>query len=70
MQMLSDDDVNLRDMSADELDAAWDLWFETAQTTNDADPPYTHGVFAGAGESLAAPEHRETARGATRTSST
>jgi hypothetical protein len=29
-----------------ELDAAWDLWFDLAQTTNDADPPYTHGVFA------------------------
>ena len=51
MRMLSEDDVNLRDMSAEELDAAWDLWFDTAQTTNDADPPYTHGVFAGVGHS-------------------
>ncbi|MGQ0734673.1 MAG: hypothetical protein ACT4QD_13590 [Acidobacteriota bacterium] len=48
MQMLSDDDLNLRDMTPDELDAAWDLWFDLAQSTNDADPPYTHGVFAGA----------------------
>lgn len=46
MPMLSEDDLNLRDMSADELDAAWDLWFDLAQTTNDSDPPYTHGVFA------------------------
>ncbi|MGQ0732127.1 MAG: hypothetical protein ACT4QD_00575 [Acidobacteriota bacterium] len=48
MQMLSDDDLSLRDMTPDELDAAWDLWFDLAQSTNDADPPYTHGVFAGA----------------------
>lgn len=48
MRMLSEDDVNLKDLSAEELDAAWDLWFDIAQATNDADPPYTHGVFAGA----------------------
>ena len=46
MPMLSEDDLNLRDMSADELDAAWDLWFDLAQTTNDSDPLYSHGVFA------------------------
>ena len=48
MRMLSEDDVNLKDLSAEELDAAWDLWFDIAQATNDADPTYTHGVFAGA----------------------
>jgi len=47
MQMLSEDDRNLREMTLDELGRAWDLWFDLAQTTNDADPPYTHGVFAG-----------------------
>lgn len=46
MTMLSEDDLNLRNMSREELVAAWDLWFDLAQTTNDADPPYTHGVFA------------------------
>jgi hypothetical protein len=46
MRMLSEDDLNLGEMSDDELDAAWDLWFDLAQTTNDSDPPYTHGVFA------------------------
>lgn len=46
MPMLSEDDVNLRDLSAEELDAAWDLWFDLAQGTNDSDPPYSHGVFA------------------------
>ena len=45
MKMLSDDDLNLKDMSDEELAAAWDLWFDLAQSTNDADPPYTHGVF-------------------------
>jgi hypothetical protein len=45
MSMLSDDDVNLRDLSDEELDLAWDLWFDLAQSTNDDDPPYTHGVF-------------------------
>ena len=45
MQMLSEDDLNLKDMSDDELAAAWDLWFDLAQSTNDHDPPYTHGVF-------------------------
>lgn len=45
MQMLSEDDRNLREMTADELARAWDLWFDIAQTTNDSDPPYTHGVF-------------------------
>ncbi|HEX9638544.1 MAG TPA: hypothetical protein VGB99_13480 [Acidobacteriota bacterium] len=33
-------------MSDEELAAAWDLWFDLAQITNDDDPPYTHGVFA------------------------
>ena len=45
MEMLSEDDLNLKEMSDDELAAAWDLWFDLAQTTNDSDPPYTHGVF-------------------------
>jgi hypothetical protein len=45
MPMLSDDDVNLRELSEEELDLAWDLWFDLAQATNDDDPPYTHGVF-------------------------
>jgi hypothetical protein len=48
MPMLSEDDVNLADLSAEELDAAWDLWFDLAQTTNDSDPLYSHGVFVNA----------------------
>jgi hypothetical protein len=45
MQNLSEDDLNLQEMSDEELDAAWDLWFDLAQETNDFDPAYTHGVF-------------------------
>ncbi|MBK8096384.1 MAG: hypothetical protein IPK26_04710 [Planctomycetes bacterium] len=45
MELLSEDDLTLRGMSDAELVAAWELWFELAQHTNDADPDYTHGVF-------------------------
>lgn len=45
MEMLSEDDLNLAEMTREELDRAWNLWFDLAQTTNDSDPPYTHGVF-------------------------
>lgn len=47
MEMLSEDDMNLKGMTRAELEAAWDLWFELAQHTNDFDDDYSHGVFAG-----------------------
>ena len=47
MSMLSEDDLNLSELTDEELDRAWDLWFDLAQTTNEWDPPYTHGVFVG-----------------------
>lgn len=47
MRMLSEDDLDLRGMTDEELAAAWDLWFDLAQATNDFDPDYTHGVFVG-----------------------
>jgi hypothetical protein len=43
--MLSDDDIDLAQLTDEELALAWDLWFDLAQATNDDDPPYTHGVF-------------------------
>lgn len=46
MEQLSEDDLDLKDMTLEELALAWELWFDLAQTTNDDDPPYTHGVFA------------------------
>jgi hypothetical protein len=45
VKLLSEDDLSLEDMSEEELALAWDLWFDLAQTTNESDPPYTHGVF-------------------------
>lgn len=45
MELLSEDDQNLAGMTPAELDAAWDLWFDLAQHTNEFDPLYTHGVF-------------------------
>ena len=56
MHMLSDDDVNLGEMSDEELDAAWDLWFDLAQATNESDPPYTHGALAYASMGVTAKE--------------
>jgi hypothetical protein len=51
MQMLSEDDLDLKEMTEEELARAWDLWFDLAQSTNEADPPYSHGVLAGLRES-------------------
>jgi hypothetical protein len=45
MTMLSEDDLDLEGLSDEEVALAWDLWFDLAQTTNDTDPPYSHGVF-------------------------
>jgi hypothetical protein len=49
VKLLSDDDLDLEGMTREELDLAWDLWFDLAQATNDDDPPYTHGVFVNLG---------------------
>jgi hypothetical protein len=45
MPMFSDDDLDLATLSEEELAAAWDLWFDLAQTTNDSDPPGRTGCF-------------------------
>ncbi len=47
--MLSEDDLDVRGLSDEELAQAWDLWFDLAQSTNPFDPPYAHGVFVGLG---------------------
>lgn len=47
MHLLSEDDLNLQELTDEELDRAWDLWFDLAQSTNDWDPPYSHGVLVG-----------------------
>jgi len=62
MDNLSEDDLNLKDMTDEELAAAWDLWFDLAQATNDFDPPYTHGVFVPL-ESIGSADERDERQG-------
>ena len=45
-EFLSEEDLDLRNLSHDELIAYWNLWLEQAQATNDLDEAlYSHGVF-------------------------
>ena len=45
-EFLSDEDLDLRNLSALELETYWRLWLTQAQGTNDADRAfYSHGVF-------------------------
>ena len=45
-EFLSEEDLDLRNLTEDELIAYWNLWLEQAQTTNDLDQgSSSHGVF-------------------------
>lgn len=45
-EFLSEEDLDLRNLSEDELIAYWNLWLHQAQATNDLDEAlYSHGVF-------------------------
>lgn len=45
-EFLSEEDLDLRNLSWEELLAYWDLWLRQAQATNDLDEhTYSHGVF-------------------------
>lgn len=45
-EFLSEEDMDLRNMSESELHAYWDMWLRQAQSTNDLDENlYSHGVF-------------------------
>lgn len=45
-EFLSEEDLDLRNLTWDELIAYWNLWLEQAQATNDLDEAfYSHGVF-------------------------
>ena len=45
-EFLSEEDLDLKTMTDEELDAAWTAWLEQAQSTNDQDRlTYSHGVF-------------------------
>jgi hypothetical protein len=45
-EFLSEDDLDLANLSEKELLAYWDLWLRQAQSTNELDEHlYSHGVF-------------------------
>jgi len=45
-EFLSEEDLDLKNLSWDELMAWWDLWLREAQASNDRDAHrYGHGVF-------------------------
>jgi hypothetical protein len=45
-EFLSEEDLDLRNLSEEELIAHWNLWLEQAQVTNDLDKhTYSHGVL-------------------------
>ena len=45
-EFLSEEDLDLRNLTDDELASYWMLWLEQAQSTNDIDADsYSHGVF-------------------------
>ena len=45
-EFLSEEDLDLQDLSEEEMIAYWNLWLHQAQVTNDLDAPfYSHGVF-------------------------
>ncbi|MBD3304791.1 hypothetical protein GF348_00340 [candidate division KSB3 bacterium] len=46
-EFLSEEDLDLRNLSWEELLEYWNFWLEQAQSTNDLDADtYSHGVFA------------------------
>ncbi len=45
-EFLSEEDLDLRNLSDEELITYWNLWLAQAQATNDRDEAsYSHGVF-------------------------
>lgn len=45
-EFLSEEDLDLRNLTDEELTAYWNQWLEQAQATNAADAhTYSHGVF-------------------------
>jgi hypothetical protein len=45
-EFLSEEDLDLANLSQHELIVYWNLWLEQAQATNDLDAAlYSHGVF-------------------------
>lgn len=45
-EFLSEEDLDLRNLSDEELERVWAEWLERAQASNDLDQhTYSHGVF-------------------------
>jgi len=45
-EFLSSEDLDLKNLTWDELMTYWHIWFEQAQSTNEQDKNlYSHGVF-------------------------
>ncbi len=45
-EFLSEEDLDLENLSSEELEVYWRLWLAQAQVTNDLDrASYSHGVF-------------------------
>ena len=45
-EFLSEEDLDLRNLTEEELIAYWNAWLEQAQATNEQDADsYSHGVF-------------------------
>jgi len=45
-EFLSEEDLDLRSLTDEELDTVWMAWLRQAQSTNDEDKyTYSHGVF-------------------------
>lgn len=45
-EFLSGEDLDLKNLSQEELEAWWNIWLEAAQATNAEDRfEYSHGVF-------------------------
>jgi hypothetical protein len=45
-EFLSEEDLDLKNLSDEELNAWWDLWLRQAQISNqDDENAYSHGVF-------------------------
>lgn len=45
-EFLSEEDLDLKNLSDEDLDAVWTAWLEAAQITNEQDKDlYSHGVF-------------------------
>jgi hypothetical protein len=45
-EFLSEEDLDLRNLTSEELDEVWMSWLVLAQITNDVDDAtYSHGVF-------------------------